>query len=143
MAFAEQRFVAVAWEWLSAFQERVRAVDFVGARPFFAEDVVAFGTWAAVVQGQRRLEAEQWSNVWPKIRGFTFRLDDLAVLGGPEGLCVVVPWDSRGVRADGSEYDRPGRATLFLIPAADGRWLAAHSHFSLVPVRQCSPSALE
>ncbi|HEX5416859.1 MAG TPA: nuclear transport factor 2 family protein [Chloroflexota bacterium] len=134
MASDEQRFVVVAREWLSGFQERVRAVDFAGARPFFAEDVVAFGTWAAVVRGQRRLENEQWSNVWPRIRGFTFRLGDLAVLGGPEGLCVVVPWDSRGVRSDGSEYERPGRATLFLIPSA-GRWLAAHSHFSLVPER--------
>ena len=132
MAFEEQRFVGVARDWLSAFQERVRAVDFVGARPFFAEDVVAFGTWAAVVRGQRRLEADQWSNVWPRIRGFTFRLDDLAVLGGENGLCVVVPWDSRGVRDDGSEYDRPGRATLFLVPSGN-RWLAAHSHFSLVP----------
>ena len=133
MALAEQRFVAVAREWLSAFQAGARG-GFRRRAAVFAEDVVAFGTWAAVVQGQRRLEAEQWSNVWPKTRGFTFRLDDLAVLGGPEGLCVVVPWDSRGVRADGSEYDRPGRATLFLVPA-DGRWLAAHSHFSLVPAK--------
>jgi ketosteroid isomerase-like protein len=125
---------ATARAWLLALQACVRAVDYARARALFAEDVVAFGTFAAVVSGRARLEREQWRNVWPTIEGFTFRLAELRCLGTDQALCVVVPWDSRGLRADGTRFDRPGRATLLLVPRGD-RWLAAHSHFSLAPTR--------
>jgi ketosteroid isomerase-like protein len=122
----------IARGFLLAMQACVRAVDYARARPRFAEDVVAFGTFAAVVSGRDRLEHEQWQNVWPTIRDFTFRLDELHCLGSPEAVCVVVPWDSIGTATDGRPFSRPGRATLLLIPR-DGRWVAAHSHFSLAP----------
>src|SRR5919199_2450191 len=118
----------IAREFLLEMQSCVRAVDYERARPLFADNVVAFGTFAAVVSGRDRLEHEQWPNVWPTIRDFTFRLDELHCLGSPEAVCVVVPWDSIGTATDGRPFSRPGRATLLLIPR-DGRWVAAHSHF--------------
>jgi ketosteroid isomerase-like protein len=123
-----------AREWLLEMQACVRAIDYACARPLFAEDVVAFGTFAAVVSGRERLEHEQWRNIWPTIRDFTFRLDQLHCLGSEDALCLVVPWDSVGRRDDGQPFDRPGRATL-LLTSRDGRLIATHSHFSVAPTR--------
>ena len=123
-----------AREFLLEMQSCVRAVDYERARPLFAEDVVAFGTFAAVVSGRDRLEHEQWRNIWPTIRAFTFELDHLHCLGTPEALCVVVPWTSIGTAANGQPFGRPGRATLLLAPR-NGQWVAVHSHFSLAPSR--------
>jgi ketosteroid isomerase-like protein len=129
------RLAEIARDFLLEMQECVRAVDYARARALFAEDVVAFGTFAAVVSGRDRLEHEQWRNVWPTIRDFTFRLDELHCLGTEQALCVVVPWDSLGRGADGRSFDRPGRATLLLAPRGE-RWVATHSHFSLAPARR-------
>jgi ketosteroid isomerase-like protein len=85
-----------------------------------------------VVAGRDKLEREQWRKVWPVIRDFSFRLDELHCLGTADALCLVVPWDSIGTRAHGAPFSRPGRATLLLVPR-EGRWVAAHSHFSLAP----------
>jgi ketosteroid isomerase-like protein len=123
----------IARDFLLHMQEYVRSVDYERARPLFAEDVVAFGTFAAIVSGRDRLEREQWRNVWPAIREFTFRLEELHCLGTDQALCVIVPWDSVGMR-DGQPFRRPGRATLLLQPRG-GRWVATHSHFSLAPPR--------
>jgi ketosteroid isomerase-like protein len=115
-------------------QECVRAVDYARARALFADDVVAFGTFAAVVVGRDRLEHEQWRHIWSTIEAFTFRVDELHCLGNDQALCVVVPWDSQGRRADGARFSRPGRATLLLVPRGiDNAWMAVHSHFSLAP----------
>jgi hypothetical protein len=65
----------VARQFLEEMQACVRSVDFERARLLFAEDAVAFGTYAAVVHGRERLEREQWRQVWPRIREFAFRLD--------------------------------------------------------------------
>ena len=124
----------IARTFLIEMQECVRSVDYARARPLFADDVVAFGTFAAVVEGRARLEHEQWRNVWPNIRDFTFRLDELHALGTGSWICVIVPWDSIGQRADGDSFSRPGRATLVLSRRGD-RWVATHSHFSLAPSR--------
>jgi ketosteroid isomerase-like protein len=123
---------AAARRWLRAFQRCVRAVDYAGARPLFANQVYAFGTYASVVRGRTTLARRQWTHIWPSIRGFTFRLAEMRCLGGPAGLCVIVPWDSVGRHPDGATFPRSGRATLFLAPQ-DGRWVALHSHFSLAP----------
>jgi ketosteroid isomerase-like protein len=122
----------IAREFLLEMQACVRAVDYERARRLFADDVVAFGTFATVVTGRERLEHEQWRNVWPTIRDFTFRLDELHCLGTSDSLCLIVPWDSVGSAADGRSFARPGRATLLLVPRAS-RWVATHSHFSLAP----------
>jgi ketosteroid isomerase-like protein len=123
---------AIARTFLAEMQACVRAIDFDRAHALFAEDVVAFGTYAAVVSGSEHLDHEQWRNVWPTIREFTFRLDELRCLGNAQAICAVVPWDSLGIAADGTPFPRPGRATLLLVERA-GRWVAIHSHFSRAP----------
>ena len=120
----------IAREWLEALQRCVRAVDYAAARPLFAEDVQAFGTYAAVVSGRDALQREQWQHIWPTIREFTFRLAEMRCVGNETLLGVIAPWDSLGTGADGTTSSRPGRATLLLV-RRDGRWVAVHSHFSL------------
>ncbi|MGH2460951.1 MAG: YybH family protein [Chloroflexota bacterium] len=128
----EARRLDVARRWLSEFQACVRAVDFERARGYFADDVVAFGTHAEIVAGRDGLERDQWRHVWPRIRDFSFRLSEVRCLGDDGGLVAIVPWSSRGMRADGSSFARPGRATVILT-SRNGRWLAVHTHFSLAP----------
>lgn len=128
----ERHYVDIARRWLSELQACVRAQDFDAARSLFAEDVIGFGTYAAIISGREALEREQWRNVWPHIREFTFRLDEVRCIGGESGLCVIVPWGSLGLRHDGTTFARPGRATLVLAARGD-RWVAVHSHFSLQP----------
>jgi len=42
------------------------------------------------------------------------------------------PWDSLGVRPDGTTFSQPGRPTT-AFEKRDGRWLGRHTHFSLSP----------
>ena len=58
--------------WLEIFAACVRAQDFDAARPMIAEEVVSFGTKAAMVEGRENLIAQQWRHIWPTIQGFTF-----------------------------------------------------------------------
>lgn len=118
--------------WLTALQRCVRAVDYESARPLFAPDVRAFGTHAEIVTGREALEHEQWRVVWPTIREFAFRTEEACYVGDETMLGVVVPWDSLGVKLDGTTFSRPGRATLVLV-RREGQWVAIHSHFSLAP----------
>ena len=139
-AVENQSLTAIARRWLRALERCVRVVDYTAARPLFAADTYSFGTHEAVVRGRRALQREQWVNVWPRIRNFTFRLAQMRCLGTDAGLCVIVPWDSLGVGPDGRTFSRPGRATVFLVPRR-GRWVALHSHFSLAPeVRATGPA---
>jgi len=119
-------------EWLTEMQACVRAVDYARGEDLFALDVVGFGTFEGMAKGRPVLRAAQWSQIWPTIRDFTFRLDDLHA--GSEGDLAwgACPWDSTGRRADGSAFNRPGRMTVILERRA-GRWLAVHTHFSLFP----------
>jgi len=120
--------------WLSRWEACVRAADFEGGRRLCAPDLVAFGTVAYVVEGIERVMEEQWRHVWPRIRDFTIRVDEArgAVVDG--AAWVAAPWDSTGVRGDGTTFVRPGRLTIALA-RRDGRWLATHTHFSLSPKR--------
>jgi ketosteroid isomerase-like protein len=123
-------------DWIRAWGSEVAAVAMATARSRFSPDVVAFGTYAEVVHGLDDLESQQWRNVWPKIEGFSFRVDELVVIASRDGCqaVAVVPWDSTGTNAAGVRFPRPGRATVVLrreSPAAP--WLGVHTHFSLVP----------
>ena len=120
--------------WMAEWGDEVATMRIDVARARFADDVVAFGTRADVVHGLDPLVDQQWSAVWPAIEDFAFRLDDLVVLASPDGCqaVAVVGFDSTGVAADGSRFDRPGRATVVLKraePAAP--WIGVHTHFSL------------
>lgn len=126
--------------WFETLASHVRDVDFVGARPIFAPDMIAFGTFTDFMTGRDVAEQQQWRNVWPHIDNFRFR-DDVRAIVSPDRLQAVgmAIFDSTGYRQDGSSYDRPGRATVVFVRDNVGeKWLAQHTHLSLfrdVPTR--------
>ena len=126
--------------WFDTLAAHVREVDFVGARPIFAPDMIAFGTFTDFMTGRDAAEQQQWRNVWHHIDEFRFRTDVRAIVS-PDRLMAVgmAIFDSTGYRQDGTPYDRPGRATVAFTRDAVGKpWLAQHTHLSLfrdVPTR--------
>jgi ketosteroid isomerase-like protein len=119
-------------EWLRELQACVRARDFDGGRRLCAPDVIAFGTVADLVEGVEGVMERQWRRVWPTIRDFTIRIDEARGAIQGDQAWVAAPWDSQGVRPDGTTFPRPGRLTIALVRSAE-RWLAVHTHFSLTP----------
>ena len=122
--------------WIAEWGAQVANAEMDDARARFSPEVVSFGTATDIVFGIDALHREQWSAVWPTIRGFTFDVDATVVLSSPDGLqaVAVVPWSSEGRDGD-AWFARPGRATVVLARASAGApWLGMHTHFSLVPV---------
>lgn len=132
--------VAGVKSWFETLAAHVRDVDFIGARPIFAPDMIAFGTFTDFMTGRDATEQQQWRNVWQHIENFRFRPDIRAIVS-PDRLQAVgmAIFDSTGYRQDGTPYDRPGRATVVLVrDAVAALWLAQHTHLSLsrdVPTR--------
>lgn len=128
----------VARAWLEEMEDCVRAHDFARCRAIFAAEVVAFGSKAERLVGLHALEHDQWRQVWPRIRRFTFLVDQLvwggmAVEADGRGLIwLACPWTSEGRRDDGTAFLRPGRMTATL-ERRDDRWLAVHTHHSVNP----------
>jgi ketosteroid isomerase-like protein len=126
--------------WFDTLAAHVREVDFVGARPIFTPDMIAFGTFTDFMTGRDAAEQQQWRNVWQHIDEFRFRPDVRAIVS-PDRLMAVgmATFDSTGYRQDGTPYDRPGRATVAFVRDDAGKpWLAQHTHLSLfrdVPTR--------
>jgi catechol 2,3-dioxygenase-like lactoylglutathione lyase family enzyme/ketosteroid isomerase-like protein len=124
--------IAPLRQWLRDLSNCVRAVDFEGGRRLCAPEMFAFGTVAEFVEGLEAVMDAQWRRVWPHIRDFRIRADEArGGIAGDHGW-VAAPWDSRGVRPDGSTFPRPGRLTI-IFERRGGRWLATHTHFSLSP----------
>ena len=132
--------VAQVKAWFETLASHVREVDFVGARPIFAPDMIAFGTFTDFMTGRDAAEQRQWRNVWPHIDNFHWRPDIRAIVS-PDRLQAVGMgiFDSTGYQQDGSPYDRAGRATVaFVRSSPQAPWLAQHTHLSLfrdVPTR--------
>jgi ketosteroid isomerase-like protein len=126
--------------WFERLAGHVQAVDFAGARPIFAADMVAFGTFTDFMTGRELAEKQQWRNVWPHIDFFRWRPDMRAIVSADRltGIGMAV-FDSTGYREDGTSYDRAGRATVVFGRAApEEDWVALHTHMSLfrdVPTR--------
>ena len=118
-------------QWLHTFEAVVRARDFAGGREMFAADAVAFGTWARAVAGLDDIVREQWQNVWPRIRDFRFDADAQVRTTG-DSAWIAGGWRTEVTGPDGRPFTRPGRGT-FVLERREGRWLAVHSHFSLLP----------
>jgi ketosteroid isomerase-like protein len=118
-------------DWLCAFEAAVRARDFAAGRALFAEDAIAFGTWARTVSGLDHIVREQWQNVWPRIHSFTFDQDPHVRSVGDHAW-IAAGWTSAATSPEGKPFHRPGRCTL-VLERRGGRWLAVHSHFSLLP----------
>jgi ketosteroid isomerase-like protein len=133
--------VALIRRWFQRLTDHVQSVDYVGARQLFAEDLIAFGTFADFVTGRDAIEKQQWRNIWGTIDHFRCRLDDMRTIVSADRLTAVgmMLFDSTGYGEDGQAYDRPGRATVVFGRTAVGEdWVAQHTHFSLfhgVPTR--------
>jgi ketosteroid isomerase-like protein len=122
--------------WFERLADHVRTVNYVGARLLFAEDLIAFGTFADFVTGRDATEKEQWCNMWGTIDDFRCRLDDIRAIVSADRLTAVgmTLFDSTGYSQDGAPYHRPGRATVVFARTAIGEdWVARHTHFSLFP----------
>ncbi len=119
--------------WLRTFEAACRARDFAGGRRMFADDALAFGTWAMAVHGLANIEREQWRNVWPRIRGFRFEERPAGRAAG-DTAWVAAAWSSEATGPDGQPFTRQGRAT-FVLERREGRWLCVHSHVSLPPTQ--------
>jgi ketosteroid isomerase-like protein len=120
--------------WFERLAEHVRDIDFAGARPLFAEDMIAFGTFSDFITERDAVEAAQWRNVWPFIAGFRWRPGSIRGIVSPDRLAAtgMAVWDSSGFHQDGKEFERPGRATVALARRRIGEdWVAQHTHFSL------------
>lgn len=118
-------------QWLREFEAAVRDCNFAAGRTMFAEDAVAFGTWARAVAGLDNIMREQWHNVWPRIRDFRFDADARVRTSG-DSAWIAAGWQTQATGPDGRSFTRPGRGT-FVLERRAGRWLAVHSHFSLLP----------
>ena len=120
--------------WFVRLADCVRAVDYEAAFPLFAEDLIAFGTHNDFVTGRPEVMRMQWMKVWPTIRNFRWRQDEVVAIVSPERLSAVglAVFDSDGFNRDGSRFDRRGRATVSLARAEAGAdWVAVHTHMSL------------
>ena len=118
-------------QWLQTFEATVRGRDFAGGRQLFADDAVAFGTWARAVAGLDNIVREQWQNVWPRIRDFHFEADTRVGVSG-DSAWIAGGWLTEVTGPDGRPVIRPGRGT-FVLERRGGKWLAVRSHFSLLP----------
>jgi ketosteroid isomerase-like protein len=133
--------------WFQRLSDHVRAVDYEGARPIFADDMIAFGTFENFITGRDRVEAAQWRSVWGVTNGFRFRMDDVRAIVSADRLTAIgmAVFDSTGYHEDGSPYDRPGRTTVALSRTKIGDdWVAGHTHMSLfrdVPSRSFGQGA--
>jgi ketosteroid isomerase-like protein len=140
MTMPEDDLVLVR-RWFQRLQLHVQSVDFVGARPLFADDLITFGSFNPFTIGREANEEEQWRTVWGRIDRFRWQLDDLRTILSGDRLMVVgmVVFDSTGYSEDGVPYERPGRATVVLGRSAIGEnWIGQHMHVSLfrdVPTR--------
>ena len=127
--------------WFHRLQLHVQSVDYVGARALFAEDVVTFGTFSAFTIGREATEKEQWRQIWSRIDGFRWRLEDLRVIisGDRQTAVSMALFESIGYTEEGTPYERPGRCTIVLGRATiEHDWVAQHIHASLfqgIPAR--------
>jgi ketosteroid isomerase-like protein len=124
---------AEALEWLSTFEAACRGRDFAAGQRLFAPDAVAFGTYATAVHGLDNIEREQWRQIWPRIQDFRFE-EHPAVTAADDSAWIAATWSSGATAPDGQPFTRHGRAT-FVLARREGRWLAVHSHVSLLPTQ--------
>ena len=128
----EHPLADVARQWLREMQECTNTQDYARARRLCAPDVVLFSIRTNVEVGVDAVEREQWRQAWPSVREFAFRLGEVYCFGGEQGLTAAVQGDMQLARPDGTTVPMSNRATVTLVQR-DGRWVAAHLHFSLPP----------
>src|SRR5262245_59266822 len=124
--------------WLEAFSRAVRERDFASGKSLFDNGVVSFGTVCFRVEGIDVLAGKQWQAVWPNTRDFSFDYASARAFVESNQAAVVADWNSTGLAADGSRFQRRGRSTVVLLRGTSG-WKAVHTHFSLAPAQQDDP----
>lgn len=120
--------------WFETLASCCRAIDYEGARPIFAEDMIAFGTFTDFMHGRDLAEQKQWRNVWGTIRNFRFDLDSIEAIVSADRLTAIGMgvWNSDGFYPNGDRFDRGGRATVGLGRQKVGEpFVATHTHLSL------------
>src|SRR5690348_18515275 len=112
--------LAAVRAWFDILARHCRAVDYEGARPIFAEDMIAFGTFTDFMHGRAPAEQKQWRNVWGTIRNFRYDLDKVEAIVSADRLTAVgmAVWQSDGFHPNGDRFDRPVRTTVVLGPHA-------------------------
>jgi ketosteroid isomerase-like protein len=126
--------LAAVRAWFDTLARHCRAVDYAGARPIFAEDMIAFGTFTAFMEGRDLAEQKQWRNVWGTIRNFRYDLKEVEAIVSADRLTAVgmAVWQSDGFYPNGDPFDRPGRTTVVLGRQKVGDpFVAVHTHMSL------------
>lgn len=126
--------VAAIRTWFDQLATHCRAIDYAGARPIFADDLIAFGTFTDFMIGQELTEKQQWRNVWGTIRNFRFNLDTMEAIVSADRLTAIgmAVWSSDGFYPNGDRFDRNGRATVGLGRQKIGDpFVATHTHLSL------------
>jgi len=126
--------LAAVRTWFDTLAKHCRAVDYQGARPIFAEDMIAFGTFTDFMIGRETAEQKQWRNVWGTIRNFRYDLDKVEAIVSAGRLMAagMGVWQSDGYYLNGDPLDRPGRTTVTLARLAVGDpFVATHTHMSL------------
>ncbi|HMJ99427.1 MAG TPA: ketosteroid isomerase, partial [Reyranella sp.] len=81
--------LAAVRTWFDALSKHCRAIDYEGARPIFAEDMIAFGTFTDFMIGRDLAEQKQWRNVWSTIRNFRYDLDKVEAIVSADRLTAV------------------------------------------------------
>jgi ketosteroid isomerase-like protein len=120
--------------WFERLATHCRAIDYAAARPIFAEDLIAFGTFTDFMIGREPTEKQQWRNVWGTIRNFRFNLDTMEAIVSADRLTAIgmAVWSSDGFHPNGDRFDRNGRATVGLGRQKVGDpFVATHTHLSL------------
>ena len=122
--------LAAVRAWFDALATHCRAIDYEGARPIFADDLIAFGTFTDFMHGRELAEQKQWRNVWGTIRNFRFTLDTVEAIVSADRLTAIGMgvWMSDGFHPNGDRFDRRGRATVGARPQADRRSVRRHPH---------------
>lgn len=126
--------LAAVRTWFDTLSRHCRNVDYEAARPIFAEDMIAFGTFTDFMTGRDLAEQKQWRNVWGTIRNFRYDLDKVeAIVSGDRLMAVgMAVWQSDGFYPNGDRFDRPGRTTVTLGRQKIGDpFVATHTHMSL------------
>jgi ketosteroid isomerase-like protein len=126
--------LAAVRAWFDALGTHCRAIDYEGARPIFADDLIAFGTFTDFMHGRELTEQKQWRNVWGTIRNFRVSLDTVEAIVSADRLTAIGMgvWMSDGFHPNGDRFDRGGRATVGLGRKKIGDpFVATHTHLSL------------
>ncbi len=126
--------LAAVRTWFETLANHCRAIDYEGARPIFAEDMIAFGTFTDFMIGRDVAEKQQWRNVWGAIRNFRLTLDTVEAIVSADRLTAIGMgvWNSDGYHPNGDRFDRGGRATVGLGRQKIGDpFVATHTHLSL------------